>query len=173
VAKRRDALILGGVGLGAAVLGALVSPVLMQRKHGEAALAAAAYPDLANKTHALADWHDRALIFNFWATWCEPCREEIPLLIALREKYHVNGVEIVGIGIDRADKMQQFAAEFKIPYPLLVASTTGVQLMSALGNAAGALPFTVVRDPGGSVRFRRLGRLREGDLEPILDAMLQ
>jgi thiol-disulfide isomerase/thioredoxin len=173
VATRRDALILGGVGVGAAVLGALVSPILMQRRDGEAALAAAAYPDLANNTHALADWHDRALILNFWATWCEPCREEIPLLISLRQKYRQNGAEIVGIGIDHADKMQQFAAEFKIPYPLLVASSGGVELMSALGNAAGALPFTIVRDARGSVRFRRLGRLREGDLEPILDAMLQ
>jgi thiol-disulfide isomerase/thioredoxin len=173
VAKRRDALILGGVGLGAAVLGALVSPILMQRKHGEAALAAAAYPDLANKTHALANWRDRALILNFWATWCEPCREEIPLLVWLRKKYHAKGAEVVGIGIDRADKMQQFAAEFKIPYPLLVGSTGGVELMAALGNAAGALPFTVMRDAEGSVRFRRLGRLRAGDLEPILDAMLQ
>jgi thiol-disulfide isomerase/thioredoxin len=173
VAKRRDALILGGVGVGAAVLGALVSPIFLQRKHGEAALAAATYPDLANKMHALADWHERALIFNFWATWCEPCREEIPLLISLRKKYRANGAEVVGIGIDRADKMRQFAAEFKIPYPLLIGSGSGVELMSALGNTAGALPFTVVRDPRGSVRFRRLGRLHEGDLEPILDAILQ
>jgi thiol-disulfide isomerase/thioredoxin len=173
VAKRRDALILGGVGLAAGVLGALVSPILLQRRRGEAALAAARYQDLSDTTRALADWHNRALICNFWATWCEPCRDEIPVLIRLRKKYSANGVEIVGIGIDRVDKMRQFAAEFKISYPLLVGSPGVVELMSALGNTAGALPFTIVRDGTGAVRFRRLGRLYEGDLEPILGAILQ
>jgi len=173
VAKRRDLLILGGVGFAAAALGALVAPVVLQRQRGEASLASTTFSDLSGTPHALAGWREQALIFNFWATWCEPCREEIPLLIALRRKYVAKSVEIVGIGIDRVDKMRLFSKEFSIPYPLLVGEPGGVELMSALGNDAGALPFTVVRDGKGSIRFRRLGRLRPGDLEPVLEGILQ
>jgi thiol-disulfide isomerase/thioredoxin len=172
VATRRDVLLLGGVGVAAAVLGALVAPVVLQGRRGEASLASATYRDLSGTPHALAEWRESALVVNFWATWCEPCREEIPLLIGLRQKYGPKSVEIVGIGIDRVDKMRLFAKEFKIPYPLLVGEPGGVELMSALGNNGGALPFTVVRDARGSIRFRRLGRLRPGDLEPILESIL-
>ena len=171
--SRRDALIIGAVGVAAAVLGALVAPVVLQRKRGEASLAAATFPDLSGARRPLASWRTPALICNFWATWCEPCREEIPLLIETRHKYGANRVEIVGIGIDRVDKMQQFASEFKIPYPLLVGQPGAVELMNDLGNQAGALPFTVVRDSLGAVRFRHLGRLRPGDLDPVLVAILQ
>lgn len=170
---RRDALLLGGVGLAAALVGALWAPVVLQRRHGEAALAAAAYPDLTGHLSRVSDWRVPALVCNFWATWCEPCREEIPLLMAIREKYGPQRVEIVGIGIDRADKMRQYAADFRISYPLLVGDIGGLQLMTDLGNDAGALPFTVVRDRQGAIRFRHLGRLHPGDLEPILAAILQ
>jgi thiol-disulfide isomerase/thioredoxin len=171
--SRRDALIIGAVGAAAAALGALVAPVVLQRKRGEASLATASFPDLLGTQRPLAGWRTPALVCNFWATWCEPCREEIPLLIALRQKYRANRVEIVGIGIDHVDKMQQFAKDFNIPYPLLVGQPGGIELMSELGNQAGALPFTVVRDSAGAIRFRHLGRLRPGDLEPVLGAILQ
>lgn len=172
MATRRDLLLLSGVGVAAAVLGALVAPVVLQRQRGEASLASATYRDLSGTPHALAEWRESALILNFWATWCEPCRQEIPLLIGLQKKYASKSVEIVGIGIDRVDKIRVFANDFGIPYPLLVGEPGGVELMSALGNDAGALPFTVVRDVKGSIRFRRLGRLRPGDLEPILEGIL-
>ncbi len=170
---RRDALVLGGVGLAAAALGALVAPIVLQRRRGDEALAVAAYPDLNGRVSRLADWRVPALVCNFWATWCEPCREEIPLLMATRQKYGPDRVEVVGIGIDRAAKMRQYAAELKIPYPLLVADADGLELMARLGNDAGALPFTVVRDRQGTVRLRHLGRLRPGDLDPVLAAILQ
>jgi thiol-disulfide isomerase/thioredoxin len=171
--SRRDALIIGGVGVAAALLGALAAPVILQRKRGEASLAKASFPDLSGALRPLAGWRTPALVCNFWATWCEPCREEIPLLVATRQKYGPNSVEIVGIGIDRVEKMRQFAKEFEIPYPLLDGQAGGIELMSDLGNQAGALPFTVVRDSTGVVRLRHLGRLRPGDLESVLGAILQ
>ncbi|HEX2567400.1 MAG TPA: TlpA disulfide reductase family protein [Burkholderiales bacterium] len=171
--RRREALILGAVGLGAAALGAVLAPVTLQRRRGEAALASARFSDLAGNTRLLADWHAPALVCNFWATWCEPCREEIPLLIGIRQKYGQNRVEVVGIGIDHADKMQQFANQYRIPYPLLSGQAGGPELMGELGNDAGALPFTIVRDMKGAIRYRHLGRLREGQLEPVLEGILQ
>lgn len=93
-------------------------------------------------------------------------------MVELRQKYVAKSVEIVGIGIDRVDKMRLFAKDFRIPYPLLIGEPGGMELMSALGNDAGALPFTVVRDGKGAIRFRHLGRLRRGDLEPVLDGIL-
>ena len=171
--RRRDALILGGVGLAAAAVGALISPVVLQRQRGEASLATAAFPDLAGKRRALVEWNIPALVCNFWATWCEPCREEIPTLIATRAKYGANRVEVVGIGIDHVVKMLQFASDLKIPYPLLAGESGGAELMRELGNEAGALPFTVIRDMRGAIRFRRLGRLRAGDLDSILEAIFR
>jgi thiol-disulfide isomerase/thioredoxin len=111
-------------------------------------------------------------VCNFWATWCLPCREEIPLLMQVRSRYAANGTEVVGIGIDHAAKIQQFAREFGITYPLLVADASGLDLMRKLGNQAGGLPYTVVVDRNGAIAYRRLGLLRAAELTARLDKMV-
>jgi len=171
--QRRDALILAGVGLAAAGAGVVVGPLLLQSQTGAAELHAASFPDLAGSPRALDTWKGKVLLCNFWATWCGPCREEIPLLQETRRKYAKNGVEIVGIGIDHADKIRQFAVEFKISYPLLVADSGGIGLMHKLGNGEGALPFTVILDRHGAIAYRRVGILRGGELNTILAGLLQ
>src|SRR4051812_43899527 len=98
---RREALILAGVGTAALGLGALLGPTFLQSRSGAAALLATPYPDLEGKTRTLAEWAGKVLLCNFWATWCEPCREEIPMLVNLRTKYVAKGVEFVGISVDR------------------------------------------------------------------------
>src|SRR2546421_11679633 len=140
--RRRDLLILGGVGALAAAAGALLGPIMSQSQAGAADLGLATYPDLSGVARRISDLNASVVVCNFWATWCEPCREEVPLLVKIRQKYAANGVEIVGIGIDHAAKMRQFAMEFKIPYPLLVGGPAATGLMRKLGNDAGALPFT-------------------------------
>ena len=171
--QRRDALILAGVGLAAAAAGILVGPMVLQSQSGAAELHAASYPDLAGSIRRIDSWKGSALVCNFWATWCAPCREEMPLLQATRQKYAEKWVEIVGIGIDNADKIRQFAAEFGISYPLLVADSGGIELMRNLGNRDGALPFTVILDRHGAIASRRLGILRKEDLETALDGVLR
>ena len=106
---RREALILGGAGLAAAAAGAVVGAFTLQSRSGAADLLGARFPDLAGRPRRLLDWKGRALLCNFWATWCAPCREEIPLLDAAKQNTPATRVELVGIAIDSADKIREFS----------------------------------------------------------------
>ena len=169
---RREALLIGGVALAAAAAGVVFGPLALQSHSGAAKLLSAAYPDLTGRRVHLAAWQHRPLVCNFWATWCAPCREEVPLLLDLRKSYAPKGLEVVGIGIDQVAKMRQFAADYRIDYPLLVGDAAAVELMRELGNGSGALPFTVVTDARGAIAYRHLGLLRDQDLRRAIDGIL-
>lgn len=170
--SRREWLVLGGVGAAAAVAGVLVGPILLQSGSGAAELLATPLPGLDGRTRRLADWQGKVVLCNFWATWCAPCREEIPMLVDLREQYSAQGFEIVGIAVDNAVKVREFVDNYQVSYPVLVADAGGLDLMRALGNTAGALPFTVTLDRHGSILNRKLGILRRSDIEPKIKALL-
>ncbi len=169
--RRREALILGGAGIAAAVAGFLAGPALLKlggKGASAEALRAAKFPDLDGKLRRLDEWRGRALVCNFWATWCAPCREEIPLLMEARRKYAPFGVEIVGIAIDNAAKVRQFSSSVGITYPVLIAEADGLALMRNLGNGGGGLPYTVVLDRGGAPIHHKLGAFKAAELEEIL-----
>jgi len=170
---RREALILGAVGVGAAAAGALIGAFALQSQTGASVLLSHTFVDLEGKPRRLVEWQGRVLVCNFWATWCAPCREEIPLLISAQQQYGSKILQIVGIGIDRADKIGEFAAQLRITYPLLVADATAMDTMKQLGNQSGGLPFTVVLDRGGAVAKTRLGALKAGELDLILAPLLR
>lgn len=174
---RREALILGAAGVAAAAAGFLVGPLLLQSTEGERAegprsgygiLRSATLVDLAGNPRRLSEWQGRILVCNFWATWCAPCRKEIPMLMSARGKYDRSDLEIVGIAIDKPAKVVEFAASLKISYPILLAEAEGLDLMRRLGNNAGGLPYTVITDRQGSVVHRKLGALQQADLDSIL-----
>lgn len=166
--RRRELLVIGAAGLAAAAAGALVGVLALQARSGAAELLGARFQDLDGRERRLIDWQGRSLLCNFWATWCAPCREEVPLLVAARQRQPTHGVQIVGIAIDNGDKVREFAANFKINYPLLVAGATAVDLLRRLGNPAGALPFTVLIDRSGALVYRHLGALSGLDLDRLL-----
>ena len=112
------------------------------------------------------------LVCNFWATWCAPCREEIPVLMAARQKYGPKTLEIVGIAVDRAAKVGEFARSLGISYPVLVSDAEGLELMRKLGNEGGGLPYTVFVDRQGVVAHRKLGALKSAELEGILEPLI-
>lgn len=177
---RREALILGAAGLAAAAAGFLAGPALLKSTTagggdaaGSAALRSASLVDLAGKARRLTEWSDRILVCNFWATWCAPCREEIPLLMTARQRYGTKGVEIVGIAIDNASKVAEFAASLKISYPILLAEANGLDLMRQLGNGAGGLPYTVVADRQGALKHRKLGAYKGAELDSVLGPLTQ
>ncbi len=170
-AGRREALILGAAGLAAAGAGFIAGPLLLQIGEGNGAsraLFAASFVDLSGKPRRLAEWQGRAVLVNFWATWCAPCRDEIPLLVAARQKFGPAGVEIVGIAIDNTAKVFEFTKTLPISYPVLIAEADGLDLMRQLGNSSGGLPYTVVADRRGTLVHRKLGALKQGDLDAIL-----
>lgn len=135
---------------------------------GASLLTNAQVTDLAGKKRNLNEWQGRILVLNFWATWCEPCREEIPAFMKVRDKMLRSGVEFVGIAIDQAAKVAQFAKAIGVNYPLLLAGGDGLDLMRKLGNPSGGLPFTIVFDREGSITFRNLGALSGPKIEAQL-----
>jgi thiol-disulfide isomerase/thioredoxin len=170
---RREILALAGVGLAAAVAGAVLGPFALQSGSGASALLSTVFPDLAGQPRRLRDWRGKVAVCNFWATWCEPCREEIPLLITLYDKYRPQGVDVVGIGVDKLPNIVEFASKLKITYPLLVGDMRALDLMRDLGNHAGALPFTAILDRQGAVTYRKLGAFRQEELDSILASLLR
>jgi thiol-disulfide isomerase/thioredoxin len=169
---RREALILGGVGLAAAAAGALVGVFALQTRTGAADLLAARFHDLDGRPRRLLEWQGRVLLCNFWATWCPPCREEIPLLVAAKQQWPASRLEIVGIGIDSADKIREFARTYKVNYPMLVADATAIGLLRGLGNKSGGLPYSVIFDRSGAIAQRWLGAFTEPDLRNVLAGLL-
>ena len=170
---RRELLILGTIGAGAAVAGGLVGALALQAQSGAAELLAAPFRDLSGAKRTLREWRGRVVVCNFWATWCAPCREEIPMLVAVRGVFAAKGVEIVGIGIDQTEKVREFAKTYNITYPVLIAEADAIELMRRLGNALGGLPYTVVLDRLGGVAHRRLGALTRAEVEKVLEGLLR
>jgi len=127
------------------------------------------FPNLAGKAQTLQDWRGKTLVINFWATWCAPCREEIPDFIAIRREHAVKNLEIVGIAIDNAQSVKPYVREMGIAYPILIGEGNALEMSRALGNPSGALPYTVVIASNGTILFRHLGRLPKSKLQAILD----
>lgn len=136
------------------------------------ALMSATVHDLGGNPQTLSRWAGKTLVVNFWATWCVPCRNEIPALIRTQAKYADKGVQLVGIGIDNAAKIIDYATEMKIDYMLLTGGKEILDMTTALGNAAGALPFTIVLDRSGKVAFVHTGALTDASLDAVLAPLL-
>jgi len=153
--------------LAAALLSCAAGIYLGTRHHGSemarqaeaAPLFAQRLPDADGKLHALSQWQGKPLIVNFWATWCGPCVQEMPELSALRPELAAKGIAIIGIGVDSAENIRNFADKYKITYPLYVAGMAGVDLSRRFGNDNGGLPYTVLFDRHGAVVKTYLGRL--------------
>ncbi len=138
-----------------------------------ARLMAVILPDLQDKPQALAQWKGKVLVVNFWATWCPPCKEEMPEFSRISTKYAENGVQFVGISIDPAEKVAAFQKETGVSYPLLVSNTDMLELAGNLGNRAKGLPFTVVLRPDGRVEQAKLGKFATPDLEKAIRSALR
>jgi thiol-disulfide isomerase/thioredoxin len=127
-------------------------------------------PGLDGKPHRLADYGGRPLIVNFWATWCEPCRREIPLLKELHRENSRTSFEIVGIAIDNQDSVQKFVQELGIDYPVLVGEKGGLEAVSAFGMDV-VLPFTVFADTQGRIVTLKIGELHRDEASFILERL--
>lgn len=133
---------------------------------------AAVYPDLSERPQAFSQWAGRVVVVNFWATWCGPCREEIPDLIRLHTRFSGEPVTVVGLAIDNPEPVRAYVQEFGVNYPVLVAGFGGVDLARAAGNTYGVLPYTVVIDRQGRIAAAQLGRVPAPRLEEMVRAAL-
>ncbi len=173
---KRRALLIGGVAAGTAALAAgfasYRSTETTSRRDG-AALLAVVLPDLRGKDQALAQWRGKVMVVNFWATWCAPCREEMPQFVAAQAVRGTKSVQFVGIAVDQLTKVQEFAKNIGLNYPTLIGGFGAIELSKALGNSLSALPYTVVLDRQGEVAHRQLGPLLQPQLDHVLDALLK
>ena len=164
-------------GVAVAVIALAVGVVVRQtsigeRRQGVLELQQLVLPDPQGKSQALTQWRGKVLVVNFWATWCDPCREEVPALVRVQRKQADHGVQVVGIGVDSADKIRDFASKYQINYPLTVAGIKVIDTSRKLGNSVGGLPFTVILDRNGDLAATHLGGLTEAQLEQLLKPLL-
>jgi thiol-disulfide isomerase/thioredoxin len=128
--------------------------------------------DLKANLQPLEQWRGRVMVVNFWATWCAPCREEIPGFVRLQARHGARGLTFVGIAIDQPGNVADFAREFGINYPVLIGGPEALDLLRRAGNRAGVLPFTLVIDREGNLVSRQPGGVKEDALEGIIQPLL-
>jgi thiol-disulfide isomerase/thioredoxin len=124
--------------------------------------------DRTGKATSIMSFEGKSLIINFWATWCAPCRSEIPLLERLHAEWMGRGVSVVGIAVDYRDKVLEFADRFKIGYPLLIGEQDALDAAAAFGVETPVFPFTVFTDRRGEVVTLFIGELHKPQAELIL-----
>jgi thiol-disulfide isomerase/thioredoxin len=127
--------------------------------------------DLAGKPRSIAEWNGKSLVVNFWATWCAPCRREIPLLNRLHAEFAPRGVEVVGIAVDFAPDVAKYMKEFPIGYPVLIGEEDGLAAASAFGVKSMAFPFSAFVDAKGRVLTVYMGEIHEPQARAILDVL--
>lgn len=123
--------------------------------------------DHSGKAYLLAQYRGKPVILNFWATWCEPCREEMPEISALASAHPE--IAVLGLAIDEAAAVHEFTESTPVSYPLLIAENEGMPLAEALGNHKGVLPYTVVISAQGEVTHIFFGRVNREMLQKALN----
>jgi len=167
--ERRRALLVGGVAAAAAVTGAAVALWRLQPSGASGdradALWALNLDTPAGAELALSSLRGRPLLVNFWATWCPPCVEEIPLLDRFYRENSASGWNVLGLAVDQPSSVRQFLGRTPVTFPIGLAGLQGTELGRALGNQTGGLPFTVVIDASGVIRQRKMGQVTPAELD--------
>jgi peroxiredoxin len=127
--------------------------------------------DRDGKLTPISTWGGKSLILNFWATWCAPCRREIPLLKSLAGEWAAKNVQVVGIAVDFPDKVAKFADDLQIRYPLLIGEEEALDIAAKLGVASPVFPFTVFTDRRGEVVALYIGELHKPQADLILSVV--
>lgn len=135
-------------------------------------LFAATFPDENGKLQSLKQYAGKTVVLNFWATWCEPCREEMPELSALHDANKDKNIVVLGVAVDDVAAISEFSKETKVSYPLFAADMQGMEIASNLGNDKSVLPFTVIINADGSVAKTYFGRVSKALLEETLVTLI-
>lgn len=129
-------------------------------------------PDVSGNPHRISEWQGKIRVINFWATWCTPCRKEIPEFIALQEQYAARGLQFIGIAIDDQDAVKEYLATIKINYPMLIGDVNGIGLAHQLGNSIDAVPFTIIVDRKGQIIHQHPGEFSKEQIIEIITPLL-
>ena len=124
------------------------------------------------KTVNSADWQGKVLVVNFWASWRPPCVEEMPTLDLLQKAFLQENVLFVGIGIDSPSNIREFLEKTPVSYSILIGGLEGSALSKQMGNAQGALPFTVIINSKGKAVYSKLGKISEDELRKAIKSAI-
>ena len=124
--------------------------------------------DVGGNPRSISEWSKQPLLINFWATWCAPCRREMPLLQKLHEERQNNSFQVIGVAIDRLDDVQAYVIESGVTYPILVGELEAMEAAEKFGSGFVGLPFSVFTAPNGQVLTVRNGELQRDELRAIL-----
>jgi thiol-disulfide isomerase/thioredoxin len=166
---RRSWLLTAAVGTLALIGGAwLQQRRLTPTTNSEKTLSPAFWQQTLTRTDGttlrLADLQKRPILVNFWATWCPPCVEEMPLIEAFYKQQGANGVQVLAIGADKMDLVKKFLSQNKLSLPVAVGGAEVIEMARQAGNLTGSLPFSVLLDGQGRVLRQKLGKLEQDEL---------
>lgn len=133
---------------------------------------AAELPDLEGRRQALTQWRGQVVVLNFWAPWCPPCRKEIPGFIRLQQRYGAQGLQFLGVALDRPEPVGEYVQAAGINYPILLGGMAAVMLGQVAGNPQGGLPYTLILDRQGKPVIALLGAVSEGRMEALIRPLL-
>lgn len=129
-------------------------------------------PDLDGKMRSISEWDGKVIALNFWATWCPPCLKEVPEFVLLQTRYQAQGLQFIGIALQRPEEVRDFVAQNGMNYPVLAGELEVIKLAEAYGNHIGALPYTVIIDRNGQVAHVKPGILPTEEAESIIKSLL-
>jgi thiol-disulfide isomerase/thioredoxin len=129
-------------------------------------------PDLDARARSIEEWDGHVLLINFWATWCPPCRKEIPLLLELQEEYGERGLRLIGVAIDDPTPVGDYVAQMGIDYPILIGGADASAVSRAYGNSLGVLPYTVLVDRRGRIVYAHQGEISRPVVEQAVLPLL-
>ena len=118
------------------------------------------------------DFAGNTVLINFWATWCLPCREEMPMLMELHEAFSERGFRVLGIALDDTQQVNRFIEEYGISYPILVGEADVMATSAAFGNMTGVLPYSVLVDKLGIIRWQYAGEISHDEISDLLKKLL-
>jgi thiol-disulfide isomerase/thioredoxin len=130
-------------------------------------------PDIEGKSRKLSEWQGQVIILNFWATWCPPCRDEIPMFLEFYEKLHPRGLEIIGVAIDKKEDVETYMDTMLIDYPVLMGDEATLTLMRRYGNRVGSLPYNVLINRNGKILHTKKGSYTHPELETLLKPLFK
>lgn len=128
--------------------------------------------DIEDKLRSVNEWNGKVLVINFWATWCPPCRKEMPAFIELQDQYGKQGLQFIGIAIDDKDKVTDFSDTYGVNYPMLLGTLEAIKLGKQYGNSFGALPYTVIVGRDGKIAYTVRGEFQKATAEAEIKKLL-
>jgi thiol-disulfide isomerase/thioredoxin len=167
--KKRQLIVASLAGLGALAAGLLTANRKNRRTDPLQDLWTLKLLSPAGTAMPLAQFEGKPLLINFWATWCPPCVEEMPLLDKFQQeiKSTNKSLQLLGIAADKSESVIKFLKTMPVQFPIALAGFDGIALSRTLGNASGGLPYSILISKNSTVLFKKEGQLTTNDLKSM------